>query len=236
MYYYNGELYHHGIKGMRWGIRRFQKKGGGLTPAGKKRYSGKDDDSDTKSETKSEPESNEARRARALKSTNASEIYKNRDVLTTAEIRERMDRINVETQLHAMSEKSKKTGMDYVNKALQVGRKMNEVYEFTNTPMMKAVKKELFGEKAEKRLTLEGALKNLDKISDKDLQALINRGNNEKTLKNLVKDLGDKGAKRTNIVDMSKNIKDLSDSDLADLLKRISTENTLEKLLKERNK
>jgi hypothetical protein len=32
------ELYHHGIKGQRWGIRRFQKKDGSLTAAGKKRY------------------------------------------------------------------------------------------------------------------------------------------------------------------------------------------------------
>lgn len=35
---YRYELYHHGIKGQRWGIRRFQKKDGSLTPAGKKRY------------------------------------------------------------------------------------------------------------------------------------------------------------------------------------------------------
>lgn len=34
----NGELYHHGTKGMRWGIRRYQNKDGSLTPAGKKRY------------------------------------------------------------------------------------------------------------------------------------------------------------------------------------------------------
>lgn len=31
------ELYHYGIKGQRWGVRRFQKKNGSLTPAGKKR-------------------------------------------------------------------------------------------------------------------------------------------------------------------------------------------------------
>lgn len=37
--YYSDTLYHHGIKGQRWGIRRFQKKDGTLTPAGKKRYS-----------------------------------------------------------------------------------------------------------------------------------------------------------------------------------------------------
>lgn len=34
----NEELYHWGIKGMRWGVRRYQKRDGSLTPAGKKRY------------------------------------------------------------------------------------------------------------------------------------------------------------------------------------------------------
>lgn len=34
----DGELYHWGTKGMRWGIRRYQNKDGSLTPAGKKRY------------------------------------------------------------------------------------------------------------------------------------------------------------------------------------------------------
>lgn len=32
------ELYHHGVKGQKWGVRRFQNKDGSLTPAGKKRY------------------------------------------------------------------------------------------------------------------------------------------------------------------------------------------------------
>ena len=35
-------FYHHGIKGMKWGIRRYQNKDGSLTPAGKKRYSPED--------------------------------------------------------------------------------------------------------------------------------------------------------------------------------------------------
>ena len=45
---YNQELYHYGIKGQKWGIRRFQKKDGTLTSEGKKRYS---DESTTKSKS-----------------------------------------------------------------------------------------------------------------------------------------------------------------------------------------
>lgn len=40
--YGSDELYHHGILGMRWGIRRYQNKDGSLTPDGKKRYNTED--------------------------------------------------------------------------------------------------------------------------------------------------------------------------------------------------
>ena len=43
------ELYHHGIKGQKWGKRRFQNQDGSLTPAGRERY---DDDSDSASSAK----------------------------------------------------------------------------------------------------------------------------------------------------------------------------------------
>lgn len=38
----NNELYHHGIKGQKWGVRRYQNKDGSLTAAGKKRSSNYD--------------------------------------------------------------------------------------------------------------------------------------------------------------------------------------------------
>lgn len=48
------ELYHHGVKGMKWGQRRYQNTDGSLTPAGKKRYS--DDNSNSLStQTPSKP-------------------------------------------------------------------------------------------------------------------------------------------------------------------------------------
>ena len=36
------DLYHSGVKGMRWGVRRYQNPDGSLTPAGKKRYTNAD--------------------------------------------------------------------------------------------------------------------------------------------------------------------------------------------------
>lgn len=42
-FYTDEELAHHGIKGQKWGVRRFEKADGGLTAAGKARYYGDKD-------------------------------------------------------------------------------------------------------------------------------------------------------------------------------------------------
>ena len=183
----NPELKHWGVKGMKWGIRRYQNKDGSLTRAGKKRQAANLEKArQAKKAKQDEIREREEKRSKLLKSTDASELYKNRDLLSTEEINERLNRLNAEQRLSQLSNQTKSTGMDKVNKALAVGRKINEVYEFTNTPVMKALKKQLGLEKTEKRLGLDKVYEMRDKLSDKQLQDALKRASTEKAIKKIL--------------------------------------------------
>lgn len=182
-YNYQNELCHYGILGMKWGIRRFQNKDGTRTLLGKRRRKN-EEGGDSKKETVEE------KRSRLLKSTNASELYKNRDLLSTNEIKERLDRISTEQRLGELSAKSKKSGMDKVDAMLKWGQKLNDVYNFAQTPAMKALKKKLFGvdDKSGFSVKLDEVMKNIDKINDADLNRALKRANTEKAIKKILED------------------------------------------------
>lgn len=91
------ELQHHGIKGQKWGVRRFQNADGSLTTAGKQRAS----------ETK--------RRTDA----------KNRGTLTNAQLKQKIERLQLEKQLRELTNQEVNSGRVYAQKILKdVGSKV----------------------------------------------------------------------------------------------------------------
>ena len=87
----NNELYHHGVKGQRWGIRRYQNADGSLTDAGKNKYA--------KTERKAK--------------------LKNRRSLSTEELRERIQRMKLEKEFRQLSEDDLRPGKRFASQALE---------------------------------------------------------------------------------------------------------------------
>lgn len=195
------ELYHHGTKGMRWGIRRYQNADGSLTPAGRKRYM-KDakwrskyeravakEKAKTAAREQKVQESAADRHARIMKSSDAKELYKNRSELSTEEINERINRIQAEQRLASYIQKEPtkmEKAMNRMNTAMNYA---NQAMSWANSPagklVVKGVKKQLGIKDTPKLTDYNEFLNSINSKSDKQVSEMLNRMQNEHKMKQI---------------------------------------------------
>lgn len=135
-----------------------------------------------------ENETPEAKRERLLKSTNAKELYENKDLLTTNELNERINRIDTEARLKSkIVEDHQQTGLDYVNSKMRKGsdtlnnvtnlyRKIDDAYStVAKSAIGKTLAKQLGLEPPKKEFDLEDFWKNRNKKTTQELMDVNKR-------------------------------------------------------------
>lgn len=121
-------LNHSGVKGMRWGVRRYQKKDGSLTSLGRMRYKLKEKKAAAEAErVKRENETVEAKKQRILKSRSAKELYENADLFSTNELQSAYNRLQLERNISGLIPKETKRGKEFLDNTSSTAKSMVEV-------------------------------------------------------------------------------------------------------------
>lgn len=125
------ELKHYGIKGMKWGVRRFQNSDGSLTADGKKRYSGDNlkDIQKQVNQGRNVVDGVKKTKAKAAEKRTEKKIKDDLSQMSDKELRDIVNRLNMEERyMQVMKSRDVQVGkskadkiLDYAGTALTIG-------------------------------------------------------------------------------------------------------------------
>lgn len=140
----SNELMHHGIHGMRWGVRRYQNKDGSLTAAGRKRIN----QLDSEYQRLTGKKLSESSESNTVKKTSAKP--KKISEMTNEEIQEKINRITLEQNLKSLTPKKISAGKRFTETV------MNDVITPAATDVGKQLARSMFADGVNKVFKLEG--------------------------------------------------------------------------------
>ena len=127
----NNELYHYGVLGMHWGVRRTPEQLGHRTKSSGSARSAKARVMVNKKKAGSTKlmtaEEKEAKKKEAMDSHDPRQVYANKDLFSDAELRSAYTRLLMEKQIKDLTPKQKNKGAEYIDAAIKWGGKVTSL-------------------------------------------------------------------------------------------------------------
>lgn len=125
----NNELYHYGVLGMHWGVRRTPEQLGHRTKSSGSARSAKARVRVNKKKAGSTKpmtaEEKEAKKKEAIESHDPKQVYANKELFSDAELRSAYTRLLMEKQIKDLTHKQKNKGAEYIDAAIKWGGKVS---------------------------------------------------------------------------------------------------------------
>lgn len=127
----NNELYHYGVIGMHWGVRRTPEQLGHRTKSSVSARSAKArvrvNNKKVGSTKPMTAEEKEAKKKEAMDSHDPRQVYANKDLFSDAELRSAYTRLLMEKQIKDLTPKHKNKGAEYIDAAIKWGGKVTSL-------------------------------------------------------------------------------------------------------------
>ena len=127
----NNELYHYGVLGMHWGVRRTPEQLGHRTKSSGSARSAKARVRVNKKKAGSmkpmTAEEKEAKKKEAMDSHDPRQVYANKDLFSDAELRSAYTRLLMEKQIKDLTPKQKNKGAEYIDAAIKWGGRVTSL-------------------------------------------------------------------------------------------------------------